>query len=253
MKLPDADRDEFILLLPFVPTGKENMISWLAARCDGEHYGELVLYQFPKQKLIYGPRQVEARIDQDPAISELITLWGQGGSRVVRGNLLVIPIEDSLLYVEPLYLQAESSQFPELKRVIVAFENQIAMRPTLEESLAAIFGGQAAQFSAEGMGAAAQALNAETSVDSPEGEILLDDVWRALAGQASNAFIAAESAQKEGDWAGFGTSLETLRALLGKLAVQATTVVSADPPSDGGGEAEDPASAIEAVNGEYEE
>ncbi|RME25079.1 MAG: UPF0182 family protein, partial [Deltaproteobacteria bacterium] len=140
MKLPGEESAEFILLIPFVPTNRDNMISWLAARCDPEHYGRLILYQFPKHKLIYGPRQIESRIDQDPVISQQITLWSQSGSRVVRGNLLVIPIGDSLLYVEPLYLQAESSQLPELKRVIVSFDNHIAMEETLAEALEAIFG-----------------------------------------------------------------------------------------------------------------
>ncbi len=250
MKLPDAEREEFILLLPFVPTGKENMISWLAARCDGENYGELVLYQFPKQKLIYGPRQVEARIDQDPAISELITLWGQAGSRVVRGNLLVIPIEDSLLYVEPLYLQAESSQFPELKRVIVAYENQIAMRPTLEESLAAIFGGKADQFSADGLAEFGEALSADDGSGVEMSALFTSDTWKDLAGQASDTLSEAESAQKDGDWAGYGEALEQLRTLIGQLAEQAQKAEST-PPSDEG-EAEDPASAIETVNGAAE-
>ncbi len=121
MKLPEEERAEFILLVPFVPAGKPNMIAWMAARCDPAHYGDLVLYQFPKQKLIYGPRQIESRIDQDPDISEMMTLWGQGGSEVLRGNLLVIPLADSLLYVEPLYLQAASSELPELKRVVVSY------------------------------------------------------------------------------------------------------------------------------------
>ena len=134
------DAARFVLLLPFVPQGKDNMISWLAARSDGDEYGNLVLYQFPKQKLIYGPRQIESRIDQDPEISKQITLWSQSGSAVVRGNYFVIPIEDSLMYVEPLYLQAESSQMPELKRVIVAYENRIVMEEDLATALAKVFG-----------------------------------------------------------------------------------------------------------------
>lgn len=139
MSLPGSDREEFILLTPFTPRNKNNMIAWLAARSDGEHYGKLVLYQFPRQKLTYGPMQIEARIDQDPNISQLITLWSQKGSQVIRGNLLVIPIEESILYVEPLYLQAEKGQIPELTRIIVVYENRVAMGETLERALAAVF------------------------------------------------------------------------------------------------------------------
>jgi hypothetical protein len=141
MQLPEEGSEEFLLMRPFTPTLKDNMISWLAARCDGENYGKLVVYKFPKEKLIYGPRQIEARIDQDTTISSQLTLWSQRGSRVIRGNLLVIPIGKSILYVEPVYLQAEKGQLPELKRVVVASGNRIAMEPTLNESLAAIYGG----------------------------------------------------------------------------------------------------------------
>ena len=112
MKLPEEESAEFVLLLPFVPQGKDNMISWLAARSDGDEYGNLVLYQIHKQKFIYGPRQISLRMNQDPEISKQITLWSQSGSAVVRRDLLVIPVGDSLVYVEPLYLQAESSQMP---------------------------------------------------------------------------------------------------------------------------------------------
>ena len=117
------------------------MIAWMAARCDGPHYGKLIAYNFPKQKLIYGPRQIDARIDQDAFISQQLSLWSQRGSQVIRGSLLAIPIEQSLLYVQPLYLAAEKGSLPELKRVIVSLGNQIAMEENLEASLAQIFGG----------------------------------------------------------------------------------------------------------------
>lgn len=138
-KLPAADTEEFILLRPFTPAQRRNMIAWLAARSDGDRYGTRLLYTFPKQELVFGPEQIEARINQDPVISQQISLWNREGSRAVQGNLLVIPIEQSLLYVEPLYLEAEQDQLPTLVRVIVAFENQIAMAPSLERSLDAIF------------------------------------------------------------------------------------------------------------------
>ena len=139
MKLPTAESEEFILLLPFTPSRRINLIAWLAARSDGEEYGKLLLYQFPKQELVYGQEQIEARINQDPVISQQISLWNRQGSRAVRGNLLVIPIERSLLYVEPLYLEAEQNSLPTLVRVIAAYENRIVMAETLEQALQAIF------------------------------------------------------------------------------------------------------------------
>jgi len=141
MKLPDAENEEFILMLPFTPRSKQNLIGWMAARCDPPNYGEIVVYQFSKQELTYGPMQIEARIDQDPEISQRITLWSQSGSSVVRGNTLVIPIENSLIYVEPLYLEAtEQGTLPQLQRVIVAYGDRLSMQPTLDEALTAVFG-----------------------------------------------------------------------------------------------------------------
>ncbi|BAZ39124.1 hypothetical protein NIES4101_50760 [Calothrix sp. NIES-4101] len=138
-ELPTANSAEFILLLPFTPTQRPNLIAWLAARSDGKEYGRLLLYEFPKQQLVYGQEQIEALINQDPAISQQITLWNREGSRVLQGNLLVIPIEQSLLYVEPLYLEAEQNSVPTLVRVIVVYQNRIVMAETLEQALAAIF------------------------------------------------------------------------------------------------------------------
>ncbi|MGB3207256.1 MAG: UPF0182 family protein, partial [Crinalium sp.] len=139
MKLPTAESEEFVLLLPFTPIQRNNLIAWMAARSDGQNYGKLLLYQFPKQELIYGPEQIEARINQDPVISQQISLWNRQGSRALQGNLLVIPIEQSLLYVEPLYLEAEQNSLPTLVRVIVVYENRIVMAETLEKALQAIF------------------------------------------------------------------------------------------------------------------
>jgi uncharacterized membrane protein (UPF0182 family) len=137
--LPIVPFEEFILLLPYTPRQRTNLIAWLAARSDGENYGRLLLYTFPKERLVYGPEQIEARINQDPVISQQISLWNRQGSRAIQGNLLIVPIEQSLLYVEPLYLEATQNSLPTLVRVIVAYENRIVMSPTLEESLQAIF------------------------------------------------------------------------------------------------------------------
>ncbi|NJO21482.1 MAG: COG1615 family transporter, partial [Spirulinaceae cyanobacterium RM2_2_10] len=133
VRLPDAESEEFVLTLPFTPVNKNNMVAWLAARSDGDRYGKKLLYEFPKQQLVYGPQQIEARIDQNPQISQQLTLWSQEGSQVIRGDLFVIPIEQSLLYVEPIYLRAEQSELPELKRVILAYGDQIVMETTLEQ------------------------------------------------------------------------------------------------------------------------
>lgn len=146
MKLPEEDTEEFILMMPFTPRTKENMIGWMAARCDTPDYGNLIVYQFSKQLLTYGPMQIEARIDQDTEISQAITLWSQSGSSVIRGNTLVIPIERSILYVEPLYLEAtERGTLPQLKRVIVAYNDRLTMQETLDEALGVIFGGVVAE------------------------------------------------------------------------------------------------------------
>ncbi len=139
MKLPQAETEEFILLHPYTPITRPNLIAWLAARSDGEQYGKLLLYQFPKQKLVYGPNQIEALINQNPMISQQISLWNREGSKVIQGNLLVIPIEQSLLYMEPLYIEAEQNSLPTLARVILFYDNKIVMRETLKEALAEIF------------------------------------------------------------------------------------------------------------------
>jgi len=143
MKLPGNTTEEYILMLPFTPRGKSNLSAWMVAQSDGENYGHLITYTFPKQKLIYGPNQIVARINQDAEVSRQISLWDQRGSKVIQGTMLVIPIEESLIYVRPLYLRADAGKIPELKRVIVGYEDTIAMERTLEEALAKIFGADA--------------------------------------------------------------------------------------------------------------
>ncbi len=142
MKLPGIEgQEELVLMIPYTLSEKDNMVAWLAVRSEGEQYGKMVLYKFPKGKNVYGTMQIESRIDQKPDISSDMTLWGQGGSKVIRGNLLVIPIEDSILYVEPVYISADNeSSLPEMKRVVVAYDEQIVMERTLDDALKAIFG-----------------------------------------------------------------------------------------------------------------
>jgi uncharacterized membrane protein (UPF0182 family) len=138
MRLPGVATEEYVLIMPFTPPGKQNMITWLAARSDGEHYGKLLAFRYPKDKLVFGPMQIEARINQDTRISEQFTLWNQGGNRVIRGNMIVIPIGGSNLYVEPIYLQAEQGRLPEMKRVVLASGNRVVMEPTVTAALRAL-------------------------------------------------------------------------------------------------------------------
>ncbi|MBI3458355.1 MAG: UPF0182 family protein [Candidatus Rokubacteria bacterium] len=203
MRLPGESREEFILMLPMVPNTRDNMIAWLAARCDGPHYGTLIEFAFPKEKLLYGPAQVEARIDQDTTISQQLSLWNQTGSRVIRGNLLVIPIDDAILYVEPLYLRAENRELPELKRLIASAGDRVVMGQDVETLLAALVSGpgQAPPVVATGArpGAAASAAG-------PPGP--------AAAAEARKHYRAAQRALSQGDWRTFGAEMDALgRAL----------------------------------------
>jgi len=204
MKLPDEKKEEFVLLLPFTPSKKDNMAAWLAARCDAPHYGKVAVYRFPKQKLVFGPRQIEARINQDAEISKQLSLWNQRGSQVIRGNLLAIPIEKSILYVQPLYLSAEKGQLPELKRVIVAFGGSMAMEENLEISLQRVFGGELIKEKEAPKVAAAL---------SPEKE----RTERQVAAEALAHYRKAQELMRQGNWGGYGEELrkmeEVLRAL----------------------------------------
>ncbi len=199
MTLPGETEPEYLLMLPFTPRGKDNMVGWMAGRCDGKQYGKLLVYQFPKDRLVLGPKQIEANIDKNDAISQQITLWGQVGSRVIRGNLLVIPVRDAILYVEPLYLDSEQTRFPELKRVIVASKDRVAMRETLDEALAEVFGTAPAA-------AKPVAKPRETPAPSAHGR------------QAHELFEKAQQQLREGDWAGYGNTIEELGRLLRNMA-----------------------------------
>jgi hypothetical protein len=210
MRLPDGPEPEFVLMMPYTPSTKQNMVAWLYARNDGDRYGELGVYKFPKQRLIYGPMQVESRIDQDPVISQQLSLWNQRGSQVIRGNLLVIPIDRSILYVEPIYLQAEASQLPELRRVIVAYGNRIAMEETLAQALARVMAGEpGTQIPTE----APEGEGSEPEVLSPELQGQVSDLIR----EAESRFQAAQDCLKSGDWACYGLEMDALERLLEAL------------------------------------
>jgi uncharacterized membrane protein (UPF0182 family) len=190
-------------MLPMTPSQRENMIAWLAARCDPPEYGKLIVYEFPKDKLVYGPFQIEALINQNTEISQQISLWNQMGSRVIRGNLLVVPVGNSILYVSPLYLRAQSGQLPELKRVIAAYGDRVVMEETLPAALAALFKETAP---IPGLPTAA-----ERSLSGPANE---------RARQALTDYDRALEQLKAGDWAGFGKELDALRPLLEDLSRQ---------------------------------
>ena len=211
MRLPGEQDVEFLQMLPFTPRRKDNLAAWLVARSDGSHYGHLLVFQFPKQKVVFGPRQIVARINQDQVISPQITLWNQQGSEVIQGTLLVIPIEESLLYIRPLYLRSAGGKIPELKRVIVAYQNQIVMEPTLGQAIEKIFRPGVVIRPPEDLplddagGSAAQTtLTGNESVE-------------ALADLARQHYDRALQAQREGNWAVYGDEIKQVGAILGQL------------------------------------
>ncbi len=211
MRLPGEQRqEEFILMLPFTPSGKDNLSAWMVARSDDPHYGQLVVYRFPKQKLVFGPKQIVARINQDAEISRQVSLWDQRGSQVIQGTLLVIPIEEGLIYVRPLYLRAETGKIPELKRVIVAYENRIAMEETLEASIGRIFGTEVPASGEPKPLTTAPALTESAAPQPlPRGDLIL---------QARDAYERAIQAQRDGDWARYGEELKKLGSALQELS-----------------------------------
>lgn len=190
---------EFVLMLPFTPKDRDNIISWMAARCD-KNYGELVLYEFPKGSLVYGPMQVEAKIDQNGEISQTFTLWGQVGSRLTRGNLLVIPIENSIFYVEPVYLRAESAEIPELRGVIVFYKDKVTMQPTLSDSIEIIFG-----------------KSTGVPVEEPEGVEKEEGDIPSLVERSLGVYEQALKEVESGNWSGFGQMLKELGDSLREL------------------------------------
>ena len=216
MKLPGEPREEYIEMTPFTPRGKDNLAAWMVARNDGEHYGQLIVYRFPRQSLVFGPTQILNRINQDTEISQQISLWDQRGSQVIRGHLLVIPIEESLIFVQALYLRAEGGRIPELKRVIVAYQSQVVMEETLEASLARLFGGGAVP---------ARALQLEpAAAGAPAGPAGAPAASVAhLIRQAAEHYDRAIAAQRAGDWATYGAEMERVGDLLRRLrALQGT-------------------------------
>jgi uncharacterized membrane protein (UPF0182 family) len=218
MKLPGESDAEYIQMLPYTPRQKDNLAAWMVARSDGENYGQLMVFQFPKQTVIFGPRQVAARISQDQVIAPQITLWNQQGSEVIQGNLLVIPIEESLLYIRPLYLRAAGGRIPELKRVVVAYQNHIVMEATLDEALARLF-----------PATGPRQRETRTQERAPERAPEPGSAGVSAGGAASPRGAAAEAqqhyqraieAQRAGDWARYGEEIRQLGEALNRLNSQ---------------------------------
>ena len=209
IRLPGEEKAEFMLMLPFTPLNKPNLTAWLAARCDQPQYGQLLVYRFPKGKQIAGPMQVENFISQEPDISQQISLWNTQGSRVLRGNLLILPMNNSLLYVEPIYIQSEDEKtaIPELRRVVIGYENEVVWGETLEDALNEMFGQRTQRQITE-----ATAI-LETAADPSTDQTSLQE----LIEQANRYFDQAQRAQRAGDWTEYGRSLQLLEETLKQL------------------------------------
>ncbi len=200
-KLPGGTAEEFILLLPFTPSKRDNLAAWMAAQCDGENYGKVIVYTFPRDRLVFGPRQIDARIDQDAYISQQLTLWGQHGSDVIRGSLLIVPLEDSLIYVQPLYLVAtDKGGLPELRRVIVAYGNDVVMEETLEAAIQRLFSGTLPSMKMVEKGAAA-----------------VERRPKELGSRALEQLRKAREALRKEDWTGYGKYLKELEETLREM------------------------------------
>jgi len=205
MRLPGESKAEYILMLPYSPNGRPNMIAWMCARMDGGNYGKKLVYKFPKQETVYGPMQIESRINQDTEISRQLTLWDQKGSSTLRGNLMVIPINNSILYIEPLYLQAQTSQMPELKRIIAAYGNKVVMDETLDKALMVLFGGAGQPVA--NIPAATPSTNPNTT----------ENTVQELSKLARQYYDQANERLKAGDWAGYGDNINKLNDTIKRL------------------------------------
>ena len=226
MKLPDGRHEEFVEILPFTPANRNNLIGWIAGRCDGAAYGTAMVYDFPKSRLVDGPQQIEARIDQNAQLSGQLTLWNQQGSHVLRGNLLVIPTGRALLYAEPIYLQAQQSPMPELRIVVLALQDKLAYGPTFGAALASLFGDQPSSLTASeapvaptatasGTGTPA-AMSATISSGAPKPPV----DTHSLVTQASQAFDDYQRLTSQGKLGEAGKKLEDLKRVLGELSAR---------------------------------
>jgi uncharacterized membrane protein (UPF0182 family) len=210
MKLPGEDGLEFVEILPFTPANRNNLIGWIAGRSDGPHYGTSIVYDFPKTRLVDGPQQIEARIDQNAQLSGQLTLWNQQGSHVRRGSLLVIPCGRALLYAEPIYLQADRSPMPELRLVVLALQDRLAYAPTFEAALSSLFGTESSSLSAA---AVSQPI---TPGKGPSQPATASDL-KSLIAQAAKDFSDYQRFTSEGRLGDAGQKLDDLKQTLNKL------------------------------------
>jgi len=204
MRLPGEPDPEFILMRPFTPRQKDNLAAWMVARNDGAHYGELAVYRFPRQRLVFGPNQIVNRINQDTEVSRQITLWDQRGSEVLRGELLVLPIEGSLIYVQPLYLRAQGGRIPELKRVVAAHEGSVSMGETLDDALSGLY----------------EQKGDSTAAALPSSATAATSVPASLMRQALEHYDRARAAQRADDWATYGEEMKKLGEVLREIEQQ---------------------------------
>jgi uncharacterized membrane protein (UPF0182 family) len=209
MKLPGETAEEFVEILPFTPANRNNLIGWIAARCDGEHYGTSVVYNFPKTRLVDGPQQIESRIDQNAQLSGQLTLWNQQGSHVLRGSLLVIPTGKALLYAEPIYLQAQQSPMPELRLVVLALQDRLAYGPTFQAALSSLFGDETPTLAPAQGTAAPAAINAQHAPNAPD--------INALIAEASRDFDDYQRLTAQGHLAEAGQKLDALKHVIDQL------------------------------------
>jgi uncharacterized membrane protein (UPF0182 family) len=244
MSLPGEDASvDYMQILPFTPANRENMVAWMAAHSDPEKYGETVVYEFGREALLFGPKQVEARIDQDPLISAQLSLWNQQGSSVIRGNLLVLPIADSLLYVEPLYLQSSSGKIPELKRVILATTDRVVMAENLGLALVELFGRNAVAQS--GLGDLLAGSTVSTSGSETTGAPTMAEgvSLNELIVEANRRYEAGQEALRNGDWAAYGAEMAALQQLLTRLATESGVTLPPAAPAEEAAPAATPESA----------
>jgi uncharacterized membrane protein (UPF0182 family) len=233
MRLPNEQGVEFLLLQPMVPKDRPNMIAWVAARMDAPNYGQVQVYRFPADTTVFGPAQIEARIDQDPVISAQVSLWNQSGSNVIRGSLIVVPLDDSLIYLQPVYLQSTGSAFPEFKRIVVASPRQVVWADSLGDALRLLLAAEAGNAPSPPPGgtpaptptptppASAAPGSSQTPAPTPPPIVGLPSDIPGLIDYANLHFALAQTALRDGDFARYGSEIALVEAALQRLQVLA--------------------------------
>lgn len=218
MKLWGEKSPEFAIIVPYMPLGRDNMIGWMAGRCDPKNYGELLVYQFPKQKLVYGPAQIEALIDQNPEISSQLSLWSQRGSDVIRSDLLVVPIGKSLIYIQPLYLKAEKGEMPELKRIIVSTGGRVAWAESFSGALEILMGQNVTAGIKDKTATVVDKAGKSQVADAEQNNnISAGTSIAVLSKRAQELYDSAQQAQRQGDWARYGADIKKLGEVIAEL------------------------------------